>query len=80
MDTETCGYTVGWNYQKADGQSVPQGTGSKSHDILVYQGQEMGASGCHNKGTRVMTTAKKSLPIGKVRVRRYSGGYYAVAE
>ena len=50
------------------------------HDILVYQGQEMEASGCHNKGTRVMTTAKKSLPIGKVRVRRYSGGYYAVAE
>jgi len=50
------------------------------HDILVYQGQEMEASGCHNKGTRVMTTAKKSLPIRKVRVRRYSGEYYAVAE
>ena len=50
------------------------------HDILVYQGQEMEASGCHCKGTRVMTAAKKSLPIGKVRVRRYSGGYYAVAE
>ena len=50
------------------------------HDVIVYQGKEMEASGCHNKGTRVMTAAKKSLPIGKVHIKRYSGGYYAVAE
>ena len=50
------------------------------HDIIVYQGQDVEASGCHNKGTRVMTAAKKSLPIGKIRVKRYSGGYYAAAE
>lgn len=54
--------------------------GIQPHDIIVYQGQRLEASGCHNKGTRVMTTAKKSLPIGKVRIKRYSGGYYAVAE
>ena len=36
------------------------------HDTLVYQGKEMEASGCHNKGIRVMTTAKKSLPKGVV--------------
>lgn len=49
------------------------------HDIIVYQGKRMEASGCHCKGTRVMA-AKKSLPIKDIRLKRYSGGYYAVTQ
>ena len=50
------------------------------HDVIVYQGQELEVSGCHCIGTRVMTIAKKSLPVRQTRIRRYAGGYYAVAE
>lgn len=49
------------------------------HDVILYQGKRMEASGCHCKGTRVMV-AKKSLPIKDICLKRYSGGYYAVAQ
>lgn len=31
------------------------------HDIIIFQGRSMELSGCHNKGTRVMT--EKSLAL-----------------
>ena len=49
------------------------------HDIIACRGQRMEATGCHNKGTRVMA-AKKSWSVNEIRLIRYSGGYYAVAE
>lgn len=49
------------------------------HDIILYHGRRMEASGCHCKGTRVMA-AKKSLPVKDIRLKRYSGGYYAVTK
>lgn len=49
------------------------------HDIIIFQGRKMEASGCHNKGTRVMAE-KKSLALKDVHLKRYCGAYYAVAE
>lgn len=50
------------------------------HDTILYQGKELEATGCHCKGTRVITTEKKSLPVKNVYLKRYAGGYYKVAE
>lgn len=49
------------------------------HDKILYQGKILDAAGCHCKGTRIMV-GKKSLPIKKIKLKQYSGGYYTVTE
>lgn len=47
-------------------------------DIVRYDGKIFFATGCHNKGTRVILNIddkKKSVPISKVKVHYHTGGW-----
>ena len=47
------------------------------HDIVIYESRKYETSGCHNNGTRaILLPLKKSVSIKKLKVHRFSGGYF----
>ena len=47
-------------------------------DTVVIRGEKHRAKGVHNKGTYVVTDAKKSVPVKKVEKIIHAGGYMPV--
>ena len=43
---------------------------------MIYDGSKFLVKGCHNKGTRVILSNKKSVLIQKVEILKYAGGVY----
>ena len=54
--------------------------GIQPHDIIVYESRKRETTGCHCNGTRVMLLPdKKSVPIKKIKIYKYAGGYFKSA-
>ena len=50
------------------------------HDIVIYENRKRETLGCHNNGTRVMLLPdKKSVAIKKIKIYKYTGGYFKSA-
>lgn len=47
------------------------------HDIVKYESRLYETTGCHCNGTRaIILPSKKSIAVKKLKIHRYSGGYF----